>query len=377
MARVVLITGGAGFIGSHLAETLFDLGYKVRVIDSLSAQVHGGNANLPTYLKEKVEFVQGDILNKALVLEAVSGVHAVIHLAAETGVGQSMYQITRYTDINVKGSAVLLESIIQSKKRPSKILVASSRAVYGEGKYWCRRCGVIYPTQRREAELARKQWQINCPKCGLRIEPKPTDEGATLRPTSIYAATKHAQEQIFSIVSEAYAIPTVILRYFNVYGPRQSLGNPYTGILSIFSSRILNGNPPLIYEDGLESRDFVHVNDAVQATILALEKGEANNEVFNVGGGGRVTLLEIANLLVKQLGSPLKPLIAGKYRVGDVRHCFADIGKIESKLGYQPSINMEEGIADFARWVKRQKNVLDLSDKASEELKGRKLLRQM
>jgi dTDP-L-rhamnose 4-epimerase len=377
VARVVLITGGAGFIGSHLAERLFDLGYKVRVIDNLSAQVHSAHATLPRYLQGKVEFVRGDILNKDLVREAVTGVDYIIHLAAETGVGQSMYQITRYIDTNIKGSAVLLESVIQSRKKVGKIVVASSRAVYGEGKYLCRRCGVTYPTQRSEAELARKHWQMNCPRCGLRVEPKATDEEAMLKPTSIYAITKQAQEQVFSVVSEAYGIPTVILRYFNVYGPRQSLGNPYTGILSIFASRIISGKPPLIYEDGLESRDFVHVNDAVAAMILALEKGEANNEVFNVGSGTRVTISGIANLLLKHLGSPLDPVLAGKYRVGDIRHCFADIGKIGSKLGYEPSISIEEGISNFARWVKRQKKVLDLSDEASGELSRRKLLRQI
>ena len=377
MVRTVLITGGAGFIGSHLSERLFDLGYKVRVIDNLSAQVHGTDANLPRYLRRKVDFIHGDILNKGSLREAAHGVDAVIHLAAETGVGQSMYQIGRYVDTNLRGSAVLLESLIKNRKKIGKIVVASSRAVYGEGKYLCRNCGVTYPTQRSEVELAKKRWQLYCPKCGLSIEPVPTDEEAVLSATSIYAITKQSQEQIFSVVSRAYGIPTVILRYFNVYGPRQSLGNPYTGILSNFSSRMLNGKPALIYEDGLESRDFVHVDDAVKATILALEKDEANNEVFNVGSGVRVTVSEIANLLVRKLGGSLEPLLVNKYRVGDIRHCFADIGKIKSRLGYEPSISIEEGISNFARWVKRQKKVLDLSDEASGELSRRKLLRQI
>jgi len=377
MAETVLVTGGAGFIGSHLAEKLLDTGYKVRIIDNLSPQVHGAYARLLQYLQGRVEFIHGDILNMSDVEQAVSGADAVVHLAAETGVGQSMYDIARYTDTNINGSAVLLEAIINSGKSVKKVVVASSRAVYGEGKYQCENCGVTYPEQRSEDELQRKQWQMYCAKCGRRIEPVPTDEDAMLRPTSIYAVTKQAQEQMFSVAARAYNLPTVILRYFNVYGPRQSLSNPYTGILSTFASRVLNRKPPQIYEDGLESRDFVHVADAVKATILALEKTEANYEVFNVGSGERVTVLGIANLLVDKLGSSLRPELVGKYRVGDVRHCYADLRKIKGKLGYKPSTSLEEGVSDFAEWVKKQKEVIDSSDRASDELTKRKLLRQM
>jgi dTDP-L-rhamnose 4-epimerase len=258
-----------------------------------------------------------------------------------------------------------------------KILVASSRAVYGEGKYLCKNCGVMYPEQRTEDKLRTKLWQMRCAKCGRMIEPMPTDEEALLRPTSIYAVTKQAQEQIFSVAARAYKIPSTILRYFNVYGQRQALSNPYTGILSIFSSRILNGKPPPIYEDGLESRDFVHVSDVVRATVLALEKTEADYQIFNVGSGTRTTIMEVASLLVDKLGSPLKPVLTRKCRVGDIRHCYADVTKIKSKLGYEPSKSLEDGISEFAKWAKQQKNILDLSDKASEELSGRKLLRQM
>ena len=377
MAETVLVTGGAGFIGSHLAEKLLNAGYRVRLIDNLSPQVHGANARLPQYLEGRVEFFQGDILNKEEVEQAVWGADAVIHLAAETGVGQSMYQITRYTDTNINGSAVLLEAIINSGKSAKKVVVASSRAVYGEGKYQCENCGVTYPEQRSEDELRRKQWQMYCAKCGRRIEPVPTDEDAMLSPTSVYAVTKQAQEQMFSVAARAYNIPTVILRYFNVYGPRQSLSNPYTGILSTFASRVLNGKPPQIYEDGLESRDFVHVADAVKATILALERTGANCEVFNVGSGERVTVLEVANLLVDKLGSSLRPELVGKYRVGDVRHCFADLTIIREKLAYEPTKCIKEGISDFVSWVKEQEGIVDLSDKASDELAKRKLLRQM
>jgi dTDP-L-rhamnose 4-epimerase len=377
MTNSVLITGGAGFIGSYLAEALFSQGYKVRILDSLSPQTHGVNAKLPPYLSSKVDFLQGDIVNKRDVEEAVSAVDVVVHLAAETGVGQSMYQISRYVDVNIKGSAVLLESIIEKGKSIKKVIVASSRAVYGEGKYRCESCGVVYPEQRTEDTLGAKRWYMHCPKCGRSIEPLPTDEQSLLKPTSIYAVTKQDQEQMFTVMARAHKIPTVILRYFNVYGQRQSLSNPYTGILSIFSSRIVNGKPPLVYEDGLESRDFVHVSDVVKATVLALEKTEANYEAFNVGSGRKTTILEVANLLVEKLGGSAKPVIVGKYRIGDIRHCHSDLTKIRSTLGYEPSKSLEEGLSEFVEWVKQQKGIRDLSDKASEELSSKKLLRQM
>jgi dTDP-L-rhamnose 4-epimerase len=373
----VLITGGAGFIGSHLAERLFEIGYTVKILDNLSSQVHGLDAKLPKFLKGKVEFLEGDIRSRITVKRALSGIDAVIHLAAETGVGQSMYEIARYVNINVEGSAILLECMIAKNSKISKIILASSRAVYGEGKYKCEKCGITYPESRSRNDLKRGQWEMRCPKCGRIVKPLRTDEDTTLRPTSIYAVTKQAQEQMFSIVAKAHKIPYVILRYFNVYGQRQSLSNPYTGILSIFSSRIVNSKPPLIYEDGLESRDFVHVSDVVKATILALEKTEANYEVFNVGSGRRVTILEVANLLVDKLESSLRPIVVGKYREGDIRHCYADLSKIKAKLGYQPDKSLEEGISEFVQWVKHQKNILDLSDKASKELASRKLLREM
>jgi dTDP-L-rhamnose 4-epimerase len=270
-----------------------------------------------------------------------------------------------------------LESIIEKGEKIKKVVVASSRAVYGEGKYRCKNCGVTYPEQRTEGKLRTKVWQMQCPKCGRNIKPLPTDEQSLLKPMSIYAVTKQAQEQMFSVMARTHEIPTVILRYFNVYGQRQSLSNPYTGILSNFSSRIINGKPPLVYEDGLESRDFVHVSDVVKATISALEKTEADCDVFNVGSGRRATILEVANLLVDKLGGSLKPIVVGKYRVGDIRHCHSDLTKIKSKLGYEPSKSLEEGISEFVEWVKQQKGILDLSDKASEELSNRRLLRQM
>jgi len=322
-----------------------------------------------------VKFIKGNLRSRSAVKSALSSTDAVIHLAAETGVGQSMYEIARYVKTNAEGTAILLEYVIKESSQVKKIILASSRAVYGEGKYRCEKCGITYPQSRSDSELKRGQWQINCAKCGRIVEPLPTDEDTLLRPTSIYAVTKLAQEQLFSVIARAHKIPYVILRYFNVYGQRQSLSNPYTGILSIFSSRIVNSKTPLVYEDGLESRDFVHVSDVVTATILALEKTEANYEIFNVGSGRRATILEVANLLVDKLESSLKPIVVGKYREGDIRHCYADLSKIKAKLGYQPSKNLEEGISEFVQWVKHQRNILDLSDEASKELASRKLLR--
>jgi len=374
--RNVLITGGAGFIGSHLSERLSEIGYQVRILDNLSSQIHGPDAELPEYLRGKVEFIKGDIRSRVAVKRVLSNVDAVVHLAAQTGVGQSMYEIARYVDTNVEGSAILLEHVIKEDSQVSKIILASSRAVYGEGKYKCEKCGTTYPKSRSKSDLKSGQWQMRCSNCGRIIEPLPTDEDTILMPTSIYAVTKQTQEQMLSITAKAHKIPYVILRYFNVYGQGQSLNNPYTGILSIFSSRIMNGKPPLVYEDGLESRDFIHVSDVAGATILALKRTEANDEVFNVGSGRRVTILEVANLLVDKLGSSLSPIVVGKHREGDIRHCYADMSKIKNRLGYRPNISLEEGISEFVEWVKQQKNIIDLSDRASDELARRELLRE-
>ncbi len=376
MIENILVTGGAGFIGSHLVERLFEAGHKVTILDNLSPQVHGTNARIPPYLEDKARFIRGDITDRDAVGEAVSGVDAIIHMAAETGVGQSMYEITRYIDVNVKGSAVLLDAALGKDSSVKKMVVASSRAVYGEGKYGCESCGTVYPEPRQEKELKDSQWEIPCPECGCRIEPLATDEDSVLKPRSIYAITKQAQEQMFLVAGMAYQIPAVALRYFNVYGPRQSLNNPYTGILSIFSSRILNGRAPLIFEDGLESRDFVHVNDVVTGTVLALESSEADYETVNIGSGERITVFEIAALLAEKLGGGLKPVLVSKYRVGDVRHCYADLKRANSKLGYRPGRSIAEGIADFTTWVKEQIEVVDLSDRANEELVERRLLRE-
>lgn len=375
--KKVLITGGAGFIGTHLAQKLSASGYSIRILDNLSPQIHGPDAGLPGCLKDKVEFVKGDIRNRGTVTRALVGIDAIIHLAAETGVGQSMYEIAGYVDTNLGGSAVLLEGISQTENEVKKIVLASSRAVYGEGKYRCENCGIMYPLSRNDDELKKQQWQMRCTTCGRVIDPIPTDEEALLSPTSVYAVTKQSQEQLFSVAAKAYHIPTTILRYFNVYGQGQSLNNPYTGILSIFSSRIVNGKPPLVYEDGLESRDFVHVSDVVNATVLALEKTEADYEVFNVGSGRRTTILHVADLLVDNLGSSLKPVIVGKYREGDIRHCCADLTKTRSKLGCKPTMSLEKGISEFVQWVKEQKCILDLSDNASDELSFRNLLKDI
>ena len=376
MKQSVLITGGAGFIGSHLAEILLDLGYQVKILDNLSPQIHGVDAQLVAYLKGRVEFIHGDILDRERVNEAVSGSNAVIHLAAETGVGQSMYEISRYTNVNINGTAILWEAITSNNSKIEKAILASSRAVYGEGKYECINCGVTYSDQRDENALKNKNWQMHCIKCGDVINPMPTDEEFTPRPISIYGITKLAQEQMFHTIGKAYGIPIVSLRYFNVYGPGQSLSNPYTGILSVFSSMALNGKPLPIYEDGLESRDFIYIGDVVTATVLALERSEANNEVLNVGSGSSTTIMEVAKILLERLGLSLEPVIVGHYRVGDIRHCYADLTKIREKLDFKPSIGIEDGITAFVDWVRKQHQITDLSDTASIELLKRQLLRK-
>jgi dTDP-L-rhamnose 4-epimerase len=374
--RTVLITGGAGFIGTHLAESLLDNAYKVIILDNLSPQVHGEIDSVPDRLRGRVHFIKGDILDSSIVYEAVSECDFIIHLVAETGVGQSMYEIRRYTDININGSAILLEAIISNKQTIKKAILASSRAVYGEGKYECSVCGITHGRRGTDVELSRRQWHMSCTQCGSVAGQLPTDELFPPKPTSIYGITKLAQEQLFGVVGRSYGIPTVILRYFNVYGPGQSLGNPYTGILSIFTSMILNGKAPPVYEDGMESRDFVYLEDAVNATMLALEKDEANNKIYNVGSGTSVTVWEIAKMLVEKLGAQMEPVINGMYRVGDIRHCFADIALIRNELGYKPMTDIDVGIAKFTHWAQTQKNVIDLSDSASSELNSKGLLRK-
>jgi dTDP-L-rhamnose 4-epimerase len=306
------------------------------------------------------------------VAKALRGISVVYHEAAAVGVGQSMYRIANYVSVNSLGAAVVLEGILKRRADIRKMIVASSMSIYGEGKYECSRCGVVYPQLRPRSQLQRKDWEMRCPQCAGSAKPLGTDENKPLFPTSIYAITKRDHEEMFLSIGRAYKIPTVALRYFNVYGPRQALSNPYTGVAAIFSSRILNQNPPLIFEDGGQSRDFVHVSDIVQANLLALEKSKANYEVFNVGTGRGTSVLDVARTLSSLMGFRKPPVIVRKFREGDIRHCFADISKISKALGYRPRVNFEDGMKELVGWVRTQ-TATDRVEQATKELRKRGL----
>ncbi|RLI76658.1 nucleoside-diphosphate sugar epimerase [Archaeoglobales archaeon] len=365
----VLVTGGAGFIGSHIVDALADK-HEVVVLDNLEPQVH---TRKPDYLNNKVTYIFGDIRDRGTLKKALDGVEVVLHQAAAVGVGQSMYQIEKYVDVNTIGTAKLLDVLVNEENDVKKVVVASSMSIYGEGAYECDDCGVVYSALRSEKQLKRREWEMKCPNCGKIVKPIPTDEEKPLKPTSIYAITKRDQEEMCLVVGRAYGIPTVALRYFNVYGPRQSLNNPYTGVCAIFSSRIKNGKPPLIFEDDLQTRDFINVRDIVQANLLAMDKRNANYEVFNVGTGSPISIREVAETLIRLYNSKLNPEITNKYRAGDIRHCFADISKIKRKLGFRPEISFDEGMKELVTWAARAE-AMDLFDKAHEELVSRGLV---
>jgi dTDP-L-rhamnose 4-epimerase len=374
MGKKILVTGGAGFIGSHLVDELIEEGHNVRVYDNLEPQVHDGKK--PQYLNQKAEYVFADIGDRDALFNALRDAEVVFHEAAAVGVGQSMYQVQKYVDVNTLGTAKLLDILVNEEHDVEKLVVASSMSIYGEGKYECNGCGVIYPKLRTEEQLKARQWDMACPTCGGTAKPLPTDEGKPLHSTSIYAITKKDQEEMCLTIGRAFGLPTVALRYFNVYGPRQALSNPYTGVCAIFSCRIRNDNPPLIFEDGLQSRDFVSVYDIVSANLLAMEKKRANYEAFNVGTGDPVTIREIAGVLTELYGKKIKPIITNRYREGDIRHCYADISKI-SKLGYKPKVEFEEGMEELVEWVNAQPScsVEDRFEKAHKELEKRRLTR--
>jgi dTDP-L-rhamnose 4-epimerase len=369
----VLISGGAGFIGSHLSKALQSRGEQVRVLDALIPQVHLGRG-VPSDVGAASEFIHGDVSDREAWQRALEGVDVVFHLAAEVGVGQSMYEITRYIRANVLGTAVFLELLASGRYPLQKVIVASSMSVYGEGAYGCTSCGPVYPSLRSAARLREDQWDVMCPRCEHAVAPQPTSEDKPLNPTSVYAISKRDQEEMCLAVGRAYGIPTVALRFFNVYGPGQSLSNPYTGVSAIFCSRLLHNNPPLIFEDGLQSRDFVHVEDIVQANLLAMDNAAANYQVFNVGTGQRVSVRQLAEMLAHAMGSTLQPCIAGRFREGDIRHCYADISKIHAMIGYWPRTTLEEGLSDLVRWVSTQES-RDLVISAQAELEGRGLLK--
>lgn len=351
MKGTVLITGGAGFIGSHVTAELLKAGYNVRVLDSLVTQVHGETPGRPSYLHQDAEFILGDVRNPEIVDEALAGVDAVYHFVALVGVGQSMYQTAEYTNVNNFGTAVLLERLV---KRPvNKLIVASSMSVYGEGLYLTEDGKPYMQASRSTRQLKAHQWEMATTD-GSPLRPVATPESKQPSLASIYALSKYDQEQMCLIIGRAYGIPAVALRFFNAYGPNQSLSNPYTGVLAIFAARLMNGKRPIIFEDGCQLRDFVSVYDVARACRLALEVDAARDMVFNVGSGHAISVRDVALKLAYVLGENLEPEIAGKYRVGDIRHCFPDISLAERVLGYKPKMTLENGMRDLAEWLERQ-----------------------
>jgi dTDP-L-rhamnose 4-epimerase len=352
MGQKVLITGGAGFIGSHLADELLRHGYAVRALDNMSEQVHGPSTTRPDYLHPDVELVRGDVRDPEAVRRALQGVDLVYHFAAMVGVGQSMYEIARYTGVNNLGTAVLLEALIQ---RPvERLVVASSMSLYGEGLYQAPDGSFVTAAERSLEQLKRHDWELHNER-GEVLKPVPTPESKAPSLASVYALSKYDQERLCLVVGRAYGIPTVALRFFNVYGTRQALSNPYTGVLAIFASRFLNGNPPLVNEDGYQRRDFVSVHDVARACRLAVEVPKAEGMVFNVGSGNSYTIRDIAERMAKVLRKEhIAPVVSGKYRAGDIRHCFADIGLARRVLGYSPRITLEEGLEELAGWLEGQ-----------------------
>lgn len=370
MNKKILITGGAGFIGSHLTDELIEQGYSVRILDNLSEQVHGKDCQRPDYLHPDAELVIGDVRDPRKVKEALKGIDAVYHYAAMVGVGQSMYEIKDYTDVNNLGTAVLLEAL--SKNPVEKLIVASSMSIYGEGLYKDANGDIKTGCERSLEQLKKGQWEV-VDKSGQELTPYPTPETKTPCLSSVYALSKYDQERLGLLIGKAYNIPTVALRFFNVYGTRQALSNPYTGVLAIFASRLLNNNSPLIFEDGYQMRDFVHVTDIARASRLALETPGVEDTVFNVGSGNAYTVVEIAEKMAKVLNKEyIQAEITGKYRVGDIRHCFSDISKAKELLGYQPQVTFEDGLVELAEWLEGQ-TAVDKVDTMSKELAERGL----
>lgn len=370
MSKEALITGGAGFIGSHLADELLAQGYRVRVLDALVEQVHGADARRPSYLHPDVMLLRGNVCDPQVVAAACRGVDVVVHLAASVGVGQSMYEISHYTATNDHGTAVLLEELVRNPVE--RLVVASSMSIYGEGMYR-RADGSLVPGHERSLEqLKQGRWELY-DEADRPLTPAPTPEHKLPALASVYALNKYTQERLCLIVGRAYGIPTVALRFFNVYGSRQALSNPYTGVLAIFATRLLNNHAPLIYEDGNQQRDFVHVRDVVWACRLALETPDIAGKIFNIGSGQPYTIREIAERFAAILDkSHIEPQITGKYRVGDIRHCFADITHARRLLGYQPRVDLAAGMVELAQWLEGEIAV-DEVDEAYAELTTRGL----
>lgn len=375
--KKVLITGGAGFIGSNVAIKLLQKGYKVTVLDSLTEQIHGKNPNetSPLYLsvKDKVNFIKGDVNVREDWEKALDDVDYVIHLAAETGTGQSMYEIKKYVDTNIGGTALLLDILTNMKHHVKRVVVAESRAIYGEGKYHCEKCGDVYPLERKDEDMAKGDYECKCPKCGGPVTLVSTTEDSVIHPSSVYGIAKQVQGQLVHLVCKSIGVESVSFRYQNVYGPGQSLSNPYTGILSIFSTQIKNHHGLNIFEDGKETRDFVYIDDVADATILGMEVPEANGHVFNIGTGAATDVLTVANTLCEKYGLQVPITVSGNYRLGDIRHNFADITAAKDILGFNPKWSFSDGIAQFTKWVDQQEVQEDNYEASIAEMKAKGL----
>jgi len=374
--KSMLITGGAGFIGTRLTADAVKAGYAVRIIDNLSPQIHGADARYTPL--PGVEFIKGDVTSREHMLKSLNGMNIVVHLAAETGTGQSMYEIERYYSVNVQATALMFDILANHPHQISKIILASSRSVYGEGAYLCHHCSTEgerrFPSPRSPEQLSSHDWEPRCPECQGAVTPTATHEDDKLAPASIYAATKLAQEDLVRIGCSSLGLQHAILRFQNVYGEGQSLSNPYTGILSIFSTRIRLGLPLPIFEDGLETRDFVHVQDIAKAVIRCAESELPPGCVINAGMGKPASIMDVAQLLCRLMGSSIEPHVSAQYRVGDIRHNFADISRLQNIIGFTPDVSLEQGMERFCQWVSAQPVPQDLLDKANAELKARKMM---
>ncbi|WP_256545646.1 NAD-dependent epimerase/dehydratase family protein [Halobellus inordinatus] len=368
----VLVTGGAGFVGSHVVDEYVKAGYDVTVVDNLTDQVHEDE---PEYLNGDAEYIWGDIRDRELMAGLLDDVDVLNHQASAVGVGQSMYEIEKYVDVNTLGTARILDVIVEEEIDLEKMVVASSMSIYGEGEYYCPDCDKVrHPALRADEQMVSGEWEHSCSECGSTLEPKATPESKPRDSTSIYAITKKDQEEMMLSIGRAYDIPTIGLRYFNIFGSRQALDNPYTGVCAIFSSRIKNDSPPLVFEDGEQTRDFIHVSDIARANRLAVES-DAENIAVNVGSGTPTSINEVAETLIDLYGKSgeLEPEIANDYRQGDIRHCYADPSKAAEELGFEAETGFEEGMRELVKWG-REQDAEDNFEQAHEELEEKGLV---
>jgi dTDP-L-rhamnose 4-epimerase len=370
---VVLVTGGAGFIGSHTVDRLVAKGRRVRVLDSIEPQVH---LDRHRFRNPEAEYQESSVTDADAVERSLEGVSSVVHLAAQVGVGQSMYDMVRYVRDNTLGTAVLLDSLVRRRDQISELIAASSMSIYGEGAYVCEACGANPATVRRSIEdLKARRWDPVCTACNRVARPIPTPETKLLESDSVYAVTKKAQEELCLVFGRAYGVRVVALRFFNVYGPRQSLSNPYTGVAAIFSSRLLNGQRPLLFEDGYQSRDFVHVSDVVRGIELSLETKTADNVALNIGTGRPTEVRQVAEIIAEELTVDLKPEILERFRHGDIRHCFADISEAQWLLGFRPQVDFREGMKELVAWIRDESpTAIDKTEASTRELQKRGLV---